>query len=58
MKYCKNCIWFEQCAQDCACEDYDPISLEESEANEVGEFNADLEERHTLYNEQIEEQNQ
>lgn len=58
MKYCKNCIWFEQCGQDCACSEYEPASIGESEEALIDAYIADLTERHELYAEQLAEQNQ
>ena len=58
MKYCKNCIWFDQCGQDCVCGEYEPASIEESEEELINEYIADLAERHEVYAEQLAEQNQ
>ena len=55
-KKCENCIWFDQCHEDEACEYYDPASTEEQEAMQIAEYNADLLMRHELYEEQIAEQ--
>ena len=55
-KRCKNCIWFDQCGIDVACEDYDPVSDEEREAEAVNKYEQDLRCRHELYSKQIKEQ--
>ena len=57
MKKCKNCIWFDQCGQENACEDYTPVSEAEYDAIQAGEYDSDLSLRHNIFMEQIEEQN-
>lgn len=58
IKNCKNCIWFDQCREDKACDSYEPASLEEQEAMDAAEYEKDLRERHELYQEQIAEQDE
>lgn len=55
-KKCEKCIWFDQCGSTTACEDYDPISDDEREAEAVKEYEQDLRYRHELYSKQIKEQ--
>lgn len=31
MKDCKNCIWFDQCHEEEACEHYSPVDQEEED---------------------------
>ena len=57
VKKCQNCIWYDQCGQDVACEDYDPVSPAEDEARVIQEYYDDLRERDEYYKEQIDEQN-
>ena len=57
MKKCENCIWSEQCGQETACDGYEPASAEEQEKMSVMDYESDLRERHTYYQEQIDEQN-
>lgn len=59
MKYtrkCENCIWFDQCHEDEACDSYEPASFEEQEDMEIEAYEKDLRMRHELYTEQVEEQ--
>lgn len=59
MKYtrkCENCIWFDQCHEDEACDNYEPASLEEQEAIDIEAYGEDLHMRHELYMEQVAEQ--
>lgn len=59
MKYtrkCENCIWFDQCHEDEACDNYEPASLEEQEAIDIEAYDKDLHMRHALYMEQVAEQ--
>lgn len=56
-KKCENCIWFDQCHEDEACENYEPASIDEQEAMEIAEYAADLQMRHELYQEQVLELN-
>ena len=53
MKRCENCIWFEQCGCDCACELYESYD----DSHDIEEYSDDLYERACLYIEQIDEQN-
>ena len=53
----KNCIWFDQCHEDEACESYDPVSFEEQEAMDIEAYEEDLRMRHEIYMEQVKEQN-
>ena len=57
MRECKNCIWFDQCGQNDICEDYDPCDMTETEQENIQTYINDLDERHSLYMEQIKEQN-
>lgn len=54
---CENCIWFDKCAQEIACDDYCPASYEEEEAELVSEYKNGLQRRHEYYKELVEEQN-
>ena len=56
-KKCENCIWCDQCAQEVACDDYSPVSLEEEEADQIAEYESDLQDRHEYYQGLVEEQN-
>ena len=59
MKYtrqCENCIWFDQCHEDEACDCYEPASIDEQEAIEIAEYEADLHIRYDIYQELIVEQ--
>ena len=56
-KKCEGCVWFDQCAQEVACEDYSPVSDEESMDMILEEYAQDLTDRYEYYNELIEEQN-
>lgn len=58
IKNCKNCIWFDQCHEDEACDSYEPVSLEEQDAMDAAEYEKDLRERHEIYQEQIAEQDE
>ena len=55
-KKCENCIWCDQCHEDEVCENYDPASIDEQEAMEIAEYEADLHIRYELYQELIAEQ--
>ena len=52
---CKNCIWFDKCGCETACEYYETETLDE--ASSRMEYIKDLYERDILYKQQIEEQN-
>ena len=56
LKNCKNCIWFDQCHEDEACDNYEPASLEEREDMDSTEYARDLRMRHEMYQEQVVEQ--
>lgn len=56
-KRCENCIWFDKCAQETACEDYDPISFDEAEGEQIAEYENDLRDRVEDYRELVDEQN-
>lgn len=56
-KKCENCVWFDTCAQEVACGDYSPVSVEEEEIAQLEEYEDDLRNRHEDYQELIEEQN-
>lgn len=49
MKTCENCINYEVCPAEEACEYYDTISAEELEAMEIEQYEASLRERHDTY---------
>lgn len=53
---CEDCIWFDQCHEDEVCDCYDPSSNEEQETSLLNTYEADLNMRHELYQEQIDEQ--
>ena len=55
---CKNCIWFDQCHEDEACDSYEPASLEEQEEIDAAEYEADLRMRHEHYQSQVSEQDE
>jgi hypothetical protein len=57
MNKCKNCIWFDQCGQENACEDYTPVSEAEYDDMQAKEYNSDLSLRHDICTKLIEEQN-
>lgn len=57
-KKCENCIWFDQCHEDEACDSYEPASLEEQEVMELEAHEEDLRMRHKFYMEQVSEQNE
>lgn len=56
IKNCKNCIWFDQCYEDEACDSYEPMSIEEQEAVDAEGYERELLMRHEHYQEQIDEQ--
>ena len=58
IKNCKNCIWFDQCHEDEACDSYEPASLEEQEAMDIEVYEEDLRMRHAYYMEQVAEQDE
>ena len=55
-KYCANCYWNDQCACVEVCDDYTPIDKEEEIVMAIEEYIDDLEERHEVYEELLEEQ--
>lgn len=54
---CRNCIWFEQCHEDEACDCYDPVVLNEQDEADVADYEAELEVRFKTYQRQISEYN-
>lgn len=54
---CENCIWFDQCHEEEACDYYSPVSFDEQEATDIEEYEKDLRVRHEIYMEQVYEQN-
>lgn len=57
VRKCEKCIWFDQCHQDAACDDFEPAAIEELEDMEVAEYEADLRMRQECYQEEIDEYN-
>lgn len=51
MRSCNNCIWYDRCDHVEVCDNYDP-AVDSDETF----YRGDLAERHALYQEQIEEQ--
>lgn len=49
---CEDCVWFEQCGSDEACELYDPVEGDGEE-----DYLSDLRMRQEAYDEQLDEQN-
>lgn len=55
---CENCIWFDQCHENEACDNYEPASLEEQETIDTEAYEEDLLMRHELYMEQVSKQDE
>lgn len=55
---CENCIWFDRCREDEACDSYEPASLEGQEVIDRETYEEDLRTRHELYMEQVAEQDE
>ena len=56
-KKCEGCVWYDQCAQEFACEEYSPLSEEELTDMMIDEYEQDIRDRDEYYKELIEEQN-
>lgn len=56
IKNCQDCIWFDQCCENEACDNYEGASADEQVSMDVMEYEEDLRVRHNLYQRQIAEQ--
>lgn len=54
---CKNCLWYDKCGQDSACEYFEAASDADSIEELTKAYTRDLRERHDYYVGQVEEQN-